>query len=408
MPPNCQRAAVSRALLEMKNELHARALATLLGLINDNNGVLGEHHVSDVSKMYKIHRNVVNYQLRKHKNANINTSTSLTPNRNIAATEHVITPTSITSPITDASETPTSITMINATTGNAMEVDTNVDYSTSINQTRISRKQKKINEQKQRALILESRTLAAMKYSNAQKSAVGKVAPGTLQNIIANVEIEKKLEPGTILPATIKSRVIRNNLTGYNPQTTPPLLPIEPFLVELCFRMGRMGKSLQKPVILQICSELMRNTEHEKKYRRFIIDKSQKSVVPGNHWYTKFLHRHSEKLSSVSETIMDVNRKTYCVKENFLRMYENIYHQMTEAGVAIKLEKEVMLDKSGEEAFSHEEMFGLATGYIMTRPDNVLFMDETGCNTNKKTVRLVVNVTLYLPTVKNVTTHSIK
>ena len=62
-----------------------------------------------------------------------------------------------------------------------------------------------------------------MKYNNAQKYAVGKVAPGTLQNIIANVEIEKKLKPGTILPATIKSRVIRNNLIGCNPQTTPPL-----------------------------------------------------------------------------------------------------------------------------------------------------------------------------------------
>ena len=71
----------------------------------------------------------------------------------------------------------------------------------------------------------------------------------------------------------------------------------------------------------------MKNTEHEKKYRRFIIDKSQTSVVPGNHWYTKFLKRHSEKLNSVKRADLEMakegerlekkNRREQLAKEKF-------------------------------------------------------------------------------------------
>lgn len=380
-PPKKVKKGQNKALDDLKAATKSMALKTLLDKVNDNNGKLGIHYISTVAEMYNIDRQDLYYLWYCHKKT-VNTSMSGTPTtgRNTIATT-AITPTSINSRITGTLETP-NITMINTPTDSVMEVDNSNTGSTD--RTKVSRKQKKIIEKKQRALILESRTQAAQQFSNAQKAAVGKVASGTLKEIITSIETENNLEPGTINPGTIKSRVNRNNLTGYNPQTTPPLALIEPFLVELCFRMGRIGKGLQKPIILQLCSELMKNTEHEKKYRRFIIDKSQTSVVPGNHWYTKFLKRHSEKLNSVKENIMDANRKTYCVKENFMRMYDNVYNHMTEAGVAIKIEKEIMLDKNGTEVFSRDEIYGLPTQYLMTRPDNVVFMDETGCNTNQK------------------------
>jgi hypothetical protein len=52
-------------------------------------------------------------------------------------------------------------------------------------------------------------------------------------------------------------------------------------------------------------------------------------------------------------------------------MYENVYATMVEAGVAEELEEEIQ----------HET--GLPTKYALAKPEYLLFMDETGCNTNQ-------------------------
>jgi hypothetical protein len=55
----------------------------------------------------------------------------------------------------------------------------------------------------------------------------------------------------------------------------------------------------------------------------------------------------------------------------FKNMYENVYETVVEAGIA-----EVV-----EEAIQHEA--GLPTKYVLTQPEYLLFVDETGCNTNQ-------------------------
>ncbi len=52
-------------------------------------------------------------------------------------------------------------------------------------------------------------------------------------------------------------------------------------------------------------------------------------------------------------------------------MYENVYKMMVEAGIA-----EVV-----EEAIQHEA--GLLTKYKLTHPKYLVFVNETGCNTNQ-------------------------
>jgi hypothetical protein len=65
-------------------------------------------------------------------------------------------------------------------------------------------------------------------------------------------------------------------------------------------------------------------------------------------------------------------------------MYDDVYDRMVEAGVATKLDEEVMLDKEGNIVTNEEEMFGRPTEYIVTKPEQILFVDETGSNTNPK------------------------
>jgi phage gp36-like protein len=46
---------------------------------------------------------------------------------------------------------------------------------------------------------------------------------------------------------------------------------------------------------------------------------------------------------------------------NFFQMYNDVYERMVKAGVAKRLDEEVMLDKEGNIVTNKEEMFGRPT-----------------------------------------------
>jgi hypothetical protein len=67
----------------------------------------------------------------------------------------------------------------------------------------------------------------------------------------------------------------------------------------------------------------------------------------------------------------DVKRNSWVTRENFKNMYENVYERMVEAGIAEKEEIEMQYEE------------GLPSKYTHTLPEYLLFVDETGCNTNQ-------------------------
>ena len=82
--------------------------------------------------------------------------------------------------------------------------------------------------------------------------------------------------------------------------------------------------------------------------------------------------------------VRDQKRLTWCTYEHFEDMYDSIYKRMVEAGVATKNDNLLMFDKEGNEVDDENKMYGRKTRYRMTCPDNVVFVDETGSNTNQK------------------------
>jgi hypothetical protein len=64
-------------------------------------------------------------------------------------------------------------------------------------------------------------------------------------------------------------------------------------------------------------------------------------------------------------------------------MYDEVYKRMVEAGVVIKLDKEVMVDKDGNIVEDESQMFGRPTRYIVTKPEQIIFVDECGSSTNQ-------------------------
>jgi hypothetical protein len=134
---------------------------------------------------------------------------------------------------------------------------------------------------------------------------------------------------------------------------------------------------------------IMKGTKYEIAYRKHIKSFTDAPIIPGKSWYYGFMKRNSNKLTTKRAKIQDNKRNTYCTFENFERMYENVYDAMIECDVAIKLHEKVMLDRDGKEVENIHDMFGLPTNYILTQPERLFFMDETGCNTNQKADNLV-------------------
>jgi hypothetical protein len=82
--------------------------------------------------------------------------------------------------------------------------------------------------------------------------------------------------------------------------------------------------------------------------------------------------------------VKDIKPHKRCMYENFVDMYDGVYKAMVLAKVAVELEEERMYDINGEEVNLHEQCFGRPTRYKVTRQEQIVFVDETGCNTSQK------------------------
>jgi hypothetical protein len=340
--------AQKKAKILHDRETNEKALKTLNDLINENNGVRGPHFVNDVASTYNIKRNALYYRFNLQEKRKA--AAGITPSTIRNGSPTTITPnTSTRTTYTEMSGTPNTIVTITPTSSATPAATTGTT-------AKRSGMQKIMNENIQKKLISEATFLAAQQFSDARKNAAGRVANGTMKKIIEATEKEKNLEPGTVNPECVKSRIRRNNITGFNWGATAPLHLIEPFLAELCIRASRMGASLTKKSVMQLCSELIKNTEHAENYAKFIgktLDKEQATITPGNRWYSNFMKRYSIKLKPTASSNMDANCETYCEKENLKRMFDNIYEEMTKAGVAaIKLHEGIMLHKNGIQVYS--------------------------------------------------------
>ena len=104
----------------------------------------------------------------------------------------------------------------------------------------------------------------------------------------------------------------------------------------------------------------------------------------GTRWYNGFMKRFKHQLHRCRAKHKDFKRRTWVTTENFQNMYDNIYKEMVKSGVAVLLDEEIMYDENGLETDDIEKMFGRPTRYKLTKPEMVIFVDETGCNTNQR------------------------
>jgi hypothetical protein len=232
-------------------------------------------------------------------------------------------------------------------------------------------------------------TRCAMLYNKEREMALKSkknIPAGTLKEIVQKEVQDAGLPTNSISLDTIRSRIKRNNVTGYNPCETPLIAEVEPIICDFCIRLGKLGQPLTKSTVIEFANSVINQMEYQEKVEASKKLRGLNNVTRlGVRWYRGFLSRHNSLLTTKGTVIKDVKRRTWVTRENFENMYNNVYQTMVEAGVAEEVSKQIQ----------HEA--GLPSKFKLTRPEYVLFVDETGCNTNQLMDGRVGNECFILP-----------
>jgi hypothetical protein len=246
------------------------------------------------------------------------------------------------------------------------------------------------------SVIKKAMTDAAILYQNEKKIAETKgknVRNGTLKEIVSKIEQERGIANNTINLESIRTRVTRCNVTGEGTGSVSPLQDIEKIIVQYCIRLARIGSALNKEQVIMLAEDLIHGTpsatnlmefKRQRGVKNLVHSDGKNKVIVGRGWYKRFMERNKHVIIRRRLKVRDRQRLTYCTYPNFECMYQTVYEDMVACGAAKLLEQEVLVNIKGEIVHDKNESDGLPTRYIMERPELVLFVDETGSNTNQK------------------------
>ena len=102
-----------------------------------------------------------------------------------------------------------------------------------------------------------------------------------------------------------------------------------------------------------------------------------------NGWWRGFLRRNENKLVTKRGEKFALNRHDWTTLPNIKQMYEVIYDEMEDAGVAIELQTPIFTDIDGNPV-DEAKQFGMKQKIKITTPEWILFADESGFSTAQK------------------------
>lgn len=126
---------------------------------------------------------------------------------------------------------------------------------------------KRVSDALKQALT-RAATLCAAEKDRAESNNTT-VTPGKFKEIIELVENESQLVTGSINIKTIRNRILRKNLSGFQPQSQSPLHEIEPIIVQYCLKLARIKQPLTRDTVIRLAQSLIENTVYSERLRIF-------------------------------------------------------------------------------------------------------------------------------------------
>ena len=244
-----------------------------------------------------------------------------------------------------------------------------------------STKVKKKKDKETKSKCTDTITFEYSRQHNTAKSVGGKVEYGDLKRLID----EKKKEFGiniSISSRTIKNRIQRGSLTTPHGAKSP-LEEVEVALVEICIQMGKIRQPLSCTKAITLMNDMIENTNTKQKLIEFQQSRKlgtygfEKGKVTSG-WWRGFLRRHEDKLVTKRGEKFALNRHDWTTLPNIKQMYDVIYDEMVDACVAVSLQIPIFTDINGIPEDHETKRFGLAQPIKITKPEWILFADESG------------------------------
>jgi hypothetical protein len=225
-----------------------------------------------------------------------------------------------------------------------------------------------------------------------------------LKELIKDKWDEYNLDTDQIVScSTIRSRLTRGSHVS-NHVGCRPLLPeeIEKVVVDIVVTMSKIRHPLSVFEIVELANSVIEKTEYQQtilnwKLKHFPHLPRDGGNKLGYGWWKGFSKRHSDRLVVKRGERFASDRAEWS-KEIYIRqMYDVIYDNLVNAGIAVKLPENVFMDASGNivenpDGVLNSEIdtqldgkpLGLPCDTKIIHPEYLLFFDETGCNTNQK------------------------
>ena len=250
-----------------------------------------------------------------------------------------------------------------------------------------STKAKKKNDKETESKCTDSIVMEYSRRYNAAQSVGGKVEYGYLERLID----EKKKEFGiniSISSRNIRHRTHRGLQTAHHGAKSP-LEEVEVALVEICIQMGKICQPLSCTEAITLMNDMIENTNTKQKLIEF--QQSRKLGAYGfekgrvtKGWWKGFLRRNENKLVTKRGEKFALNRHDWTTLPNIKQMYDVIYDEMVDSCVAVSLQHPIFTDINGIPEDHETKRFGLAQPIKITKPEWILFADESGFNTSQK------------------------
>ena len=215
---------------------------------------------------------------------------------------------------------------------------------------------------------------------------------GRLRAIIEDTKLKWNLPKMEVSLETIRSRVKRNHTEVYqrNGGVKSPMLSVEPTLVMLMIQMARIRRSFNFTTGLSLANSLIKGTEIEtqvlefKRQHKMGPDDDEGMLLGAGYW-KGFWNRNHHLLERKRGQKYAHDRDNWTTYRNFGDMYDHIYDEMVDAGVAEKLTEPVWMDKMGNIVENKKDSFGEMCTHVLTHPEMCFVADEVGSNISMRT-----------------------
>ena len=208
--------------------------------------------------------------------------------------------------------------------------------------------------------LIDGKNEITRRYAEVlRKKKTDRVRKGLLDEIIEEVRNKKGIKEN-ISPRAIRKRVPRNSLNNHHLAggQVSPLQRIEPIIVNIIVQMARMRQCLTLSKGLLLVNSLIIGTRIQSELVAW-----KKKNTPnftgtlGRGYWVNFMKRNKSKIVGKRGQKYELSRQNWTTYNNFVQMHNHIIGELVDAGLAVKLDHTIWMNRSGKEC-DESEAFG--------------------------------------------------